>query len=177
MNQTNRMLLFPALVGMAIALALGVYGKLHTPTRVNVHIPVFSSLFTAKLWFASAAALLALVQLLSALGMWGKLGPKTPGWTPALHRWSGRIAFLLVVPVSAQCLYSLGFSTFDTRTLVHSVLGCLFFGVFAVKMLALPKQGLSGWVLPVLGGLVFTILIALWFTSAFWYFTTIGVKL
>lgn len=140
MNQTNRLLAIPALIGAAIAVSLGVYGSLHTPTRVNVHIPVFTSLFHAKLWFATAAALLALVQLVSALAMWGKLGSKTPSWTPALHRWSGRIAFLLAVPVAAQCLYSLGFSTFDTRSLVHSILGCLFFGFFAVKMLALPKQ-------------------------------------
>jgi hypothetical protein len=176
-NQTNRLLLIPSLIGAALAVALGAYGSLHTPTRVNATIPVFSSLFTAKLWFASAAALFALVQLLSALAMWGKLGSKTPSWTPALHRWSGRIAFLLAVPVASQCLYALGFSTFDTRALVHSILGCLFFGVFTVKMLALPKQGLAGWVLPVLGGLVFTLLIGLWLTSSFWYFTTIGVKL
>jgi hypothetical protein len=176
-NQTNRLLLIPTLVGLAIALTLGVYGNVHTPTRVNVHIPIFSSLFTAKLWFASAAALLALVQLVSALAMWGKFGPNAPSWTAALHRWSGRIAFLLTVPVAAQCLYSLGFSTLDTRALIHSIMGCLFFGVFAVKMLALPKQGLAGWVLPVLGGAVFTLLIALWLSSSFWYFTTIGVKL
>ena len=176
MNQTNRLLLIPSLLGAALAVALGVYGRVHTPTRVAVTIPVFSSLFHAKLWFASAAALLALVQLLSALAMWGKLGPKTPSWTPALHRWSGRIAFLLVVPVAAQCLYSLGFSSFDTRTLVHSILGCLFFGVFTVKMLALPKQGLAGWVLPVLGGLVFVLLIGLWLTSSFWWFSENGIK-
>lgn len=177
MSKTNRALLVPFLIGAAVAVALGVYGSVHTPTRVNAQIPIFSSVFTAKLWFASAAALFALIQLLSALAMWGKLGRNTPSWTAGLHRWSGRIAFLLAVPVAAQCLYALGFDTLDTRALVHSILGCLFFGIFAVKMLALPKQGLSGWVLPVLGGLVFTVLIALWLTSSFWYFTTFGFKL
>ena len=60
--------------------------------------------------------------------------------------------------------------------LVHSLLGCLFFGAFTVKMLVLTKQGFAGWILPAAGGLVFTTLIALWLTSSFWFFTTVGVK-
>ena len=108
--------------------------------------------------------------------MYGKLGPNPPAWTGTLHRWSGRIAFVLAVPVAVHCLYALGFSSFDTRTLLHSLFGCFFFGVFTLKMLALPKQGLAGWVLPVLGGLAFTALIGLWLTSSYWFFTTFGVK-
>jgi hypothetical protein len=177
MTRSHRLLLVPVLVGMALSVVLGVYGNLHTPTRVAVNVAGFSSPATVKVWLASGAAFLALVQLVSALAMWGKFGPNAPGWMAPLHRWSGRIAFLLTVPVAAHCLYALGFSTFDARTLVHSLLGCFFFGVFAVKMLALPKQGLPGWALPVLGGLVFTALIGLWLTSSFWYFTTFGVKL
>jgi len=59
---------------------------------------------------------------------------------------------------------------------VHSIAGCLFFGTFTVKMLSLPKRGMPGWVLPVLGGVVFALLVLLWFTSAFWFFSTFGVK-
>jgi hypothetical protein len=69
-----------------------------------------------------------------------------------------------------------GFSAFDTRALAHSLLGCFFFGAFTVKMLILPKRGLPGWALPVMGGLVFTALVGLWFTSSLWFFTTHGVK-
>src|ERR1019366_5800027 len=55
------------------------------------------------------------------------------------------------------------------------LLGCAFFGAFAVKMLILPKRGLPGWTLPLAGAVVFTVLIGLWFTSAFWFFSTFGL--
>ena len=42
-------------------------------------------------------------------------------------------------------------------------------------MLVLPKRGLPGWVLPVLGAVVFTLLVAIWFTSAYWFFGTFGI--
>jgi hypothetical protein len=60
--------------------------------------------------------------------------------------------------------------------LVHSILGCLFFGSFTVKMLILPKRDLPSWLLPALGALVFTALTGVWLTSAFWFFSTFGIK-
>jgi hypothetical protein len=176
-RRTAGLLVVPLLVGAGVALTLGVYGKLHTPTGVAVNVAGFSSAQTVKVWLASGAALFAVAQLLSALSMWGKLGSFSPSWAGTLHRWSGRTAFLLTVPVAVHCLYALGFSSYDTRTLAHSLLGCFFFGAFAAKMLILPKKGLPGWTLPVVGGLVFTALIALWLTSSVWYFTTVGVRL
>jgi Family of unknown function (DUF6529) len=174
---TNLKLLFvPLLLGAFVSVAIGVYANVHTPTGVAVNIAGFSSAQTVKVWLATAATLFALIQLASALAMYGKLTANPPAWTSTLHRWSGRIAFLLTVPVAVHCLYALGFSDFNARTLIHSLLGCFFFGVFTVKMLALPKQGLGGWVLPLLGGLVFTALIGLWLTSSFWFFTTFGIK-
>jgi hypothetical protein len=92
-----------------------------------------------------------------------------------LHQWSGRIAFLLAVPVAVDCLYGLGFQTYSTRVLLHSLFGCAFFGAFSVKMLILPKRGLPGWTLPLAGAVVFTMLIGVWFTSAFWFFSTFGL--
>ncbi len=177
MPPSNAKLLFvPFVIGSLVAVTLGVYGNLHTPTGIAVSVAGFSSPLTVKVWLATGSAVFAVVQLLSASSMYGLFGPGSPAWTGTLHRWSGRIAFLLAVPVVVHCLYALGFSTYDFRTLVHSIAGCFFFGVFTVKMLALPKKGLSGWVLPVLGGLAFTALIALWLTSSFWYFTTSGIR-
>jgi hypothetical protein len=168
----------PFLIGAAVSVALGVYGNLHEPTGIAVNISGFSSQQTVKVWLASGAAAFAVVQLISALVMYGKVpGVRAPHGIGTLHRWSGRIAFLLTVPVAVHCLYALGFSTFDTRTLVHSVAGCFFFGAFTVKMLILPRRGVPGWALPMFGGLVFTALAAIWLTSAFWFFTTVGVKL
>jgi hypothetical protein len=93
-----------------------------------------------------------------------------------VHRWSGRGAFLLTIPVAVHCLYALGFATYDTRVLAHSLLGCFFYGAFTAKMLLLPKKKLAWWMLPVAGGAVFTALVALWLTSSVWYFTTVGVQ-
>ena len=80
------------------------------------------------------------------------------------------------IPVALHCLYALGFQSFDTRVLLHSLLGCFFYGAFTAKMLLLPKKGLPGWTLPVIGGAVFTALIGLWLSSSVWFFATNGVQ-
>jgi hypothetical protein len=79
------------------------------------------------------------------------------------------------VPVVVHCLYAAGFQTYTPRLLIHSILGCLFFGAFTVKMLTLTRKGVPGWALPVLGAVVFTALVGLWLTSSLWFFTTSGV--
>jgi hypothetical protein len=172
-----RPILFVLLVGAAVSVTLGVYGKLHTPTGVSINVAGFSGPLQVKVWLTTGAFALAFVQLLSALAMYGKLPGVTAGDGIArLHRWSGRLAFLVTIPVAMHCLYALGFQSYDTRTLVHSLLGCAFFGAFTAKMLSLTRHNLPGWVLPVLGGLVFAGLVALWLTSAYWFFTTVGVE-
>ena len=176
-DRSGRLLVVPALAGCVVALTLGLYGRLHAPTGVAVDVIGFSSPATVKAWLATGATLFAVVQVVSSLVMYGKV-PRVsaPSWIGGLHRWSGRIAFILTVPVVVHCLYALGFQTFSPRVLVHSVAGCLFFGVFTVKMLALTKRGLPGWVLPVFGGLAFALLVLIWFTSAFWFFSFFGFR-
>ena len=170
-------LVVPCLIGALVALALGIYGRLHSPTGIAINIAGFSSPGSVKSWLATGATALALVQVASALVMYGKV-PRVsaPSWIGGLHRWSGRLAFLLAVPVAIHCLYALGFQHYSTRVLIHSLFGCAFFGAFTVKMLILPKRGLPGWVLPVVGALVFTALVVIWFTSAYWFFSTFGIK-
>jgi len=168
-------LLVPLLLGAAVAVSLGAYGRLHHPTGVAVNVAGFSSPQAVKAWLASVAALFAVAQLVSALVMYGKLPVRAPSWTGTFHRWSGRIAFLTAVPVAVHCLYALGFQDYSLRVLVHSLLGCVFFGAFTVKMLALPRRGLPGWALPLLGGVVFAALIGLWLTSSLWFFTSTGL--
>ncbi|MGV9777318.1 DUF6529 family protein [Streptosporangium sp. NPDC003464] len=170
------LLLAPLAVGGLIAVGLGIYGRVHLATGYAVGPAGFSGPLAMKSWLTTGAFLLALVQLLSALVMWGRIKLDAP-WIGPLHRWSGRAAFLLTVPVAFHCLYALG-AQFDTpRVMAHSLLGCFFYGVFAAKMVALPRRGLPGWALPVLGGLAFTALTGLWLTSSLWFFTTIGVTL
>jgi uncharacterized protein DUF6529 len=171
-------LLVPLVVGGAVSVVLGVYGRVHTPTGVAVDIAGFSGPQTVKVWLATGAVTFALLQLLSALVMYGRVpGLTAPGWTGTAHRWSGRAAFLLAVPVAMHCLYALGFQSFEPRVLVHSLLGCVFFGAFTAKMLVLPRRGLPGWALPLLGGVVFAGLVGVWLTSALWFFANFGVKL
>ncbi|HWM05621.1 MAG TPA: DUF6529 family protein [Actinophytocola sp.] len=163
-------------IGSLIAVAIGVYGAVHEPSGQAFNLAGFSSGLHAKAWLGTVAFALAIVQLLSALAMWGRLpGVRGDGrGTAFLHRWSGRVAVLVSLPVAAHCLYALGFQAFDTRVLVHSLLGCFFYGIFVCKMIALTKDQ-RGWVLPVVGGLVFTGLTGLWLSSSVWFFSEFGV--
>ena len=172
-----RGLLVPLAVGSAVSVAVGVYGRLHPPTGIAVNVAGFSGPQTVKVWLATGALVLALVQLFTALLMWGKVpGVPAPPGTATVHRWSGRLAFLLAVPVAMHCLYALGLQSYDARVLAHSLVGCLFFGAFTAKMLVLPRRGLPGWALPALGGVVFTALVVLWLTSSLWFFSTSGLQ-
>ncbi|MEU4722728.1 DUF6529 family protein [Nonomuraea dietziae] len=166
-------LLTPLLAGALVMVALGVYGRLHTPTGFAVGPGGFSGALPMKSWLTTGAFVLAFVQVVSALSMWGKIGVRIPAW---VHRWSGRVAFVLTIPVAFHCLYALGLQYDVPRVLVHSLLGCFFYGVFTAKMLALPRKGLPGWTLPLLGGGLFAALVGLWLTSSLWFFTTIGVR-
>jgi hypothetical protein len=171
-----RYLLLSATLGSAVAVGLGVYGRLHEPGGIAINVAGFSNLGSVKSWLTTIAAVLAVVQVLSALMMYGRIRMIGGGNAVAfLHRWSGRAAVLVTLPVAAHCLYAVGFQSFDTRVLVHSLLGCFFYGIFVVKMMTLARDGIPGWVLPVTGGFVFTALVGLWLTSALWFFTTFGV--
>ncbi|MEV4221651.1 DUF6529 family protein [Nonomuraea sp. NPDC049725] len=166
-------LLLPLLAGGLIMVALGVYGRAHTPTGFAVGVAGFSAALPMKVWLTTGATVLALVQVVSALSLWGRIGVDIPA---GVHRWSGRLAFLLTIPVAFHCLYALGLQYDVARVAVHSLLGCFFYGVFVAKMLSLRRDDAPGWTLPVLGGLAFTALVGLWLTSSFWFFTTIGLK-
>ncbi|MCZ4609913.1 DUF6529 family protein [Streptomyces sp. Lzd4kr] len=168
------------LVGALVALTLGAYGRAHEPTGRPLALVIgFSGMTPMKAWLATAGVALALFQLASAAWMWGKLptaGP-APRWLGAAHRWSGALAFLFTLPVAYHCLWSLGFSAFDTRTTLHSLAGCAFYGSFAVKMLALRADRLPSWALPLAGGLLFGLLTLAWATASLWYFVQPGLPL
>ncbi|MGE3286500.1 MAG: DUF6529 family protein [Pseudonocardia sp.] len=161
-------------IGLSVTVVLGVYGRVHEPQHFGFSVAGFSNGVSAKAWLASIAFLFALVQLVSALIMYGKLPIKSPSWIGTLHRWSGRIAVLVSVPVAVHCLYALGFSSGSPRALVHSIFGTVFYGAFVAKMIVLQRPKSPWWALPVLGGTVFTGLTVLWLTASLWYFTTKG---
>jgi len=163
-------------VGLAVAAALAAYAKVHPGDGAALTTFGFSGMLQMKAWLTTAAAALVVVQVLSALAMWGRLPgvADPPGWVTGLHRWSGVVAFLITLPVVFHCVWSLGFEDGSTRVIVHSVAGCVFYGVFAAKMLALRLRGLPSATVPVLGGLLAGVLVVLWFSSAYWFFGQSG---
>ena len=165
-------------IGSLVTVAIGAYSGLHDPTGQAFNLAGFSSGLHAKSWLASLVFALTVVQLVSALAMWGRLPGISGGGrvTSVLHRWSGRLAVLVSLPVAAHCLYALGFQGFDTRVLVHSLLGCLLYGIFVCKMIVLTRHDSPGWVVPVAGGILFTTLTGLWLTSSLWFFTQFGLS-
>jgi hypothetical protein len=177
---SRRGVLFGALLlGAGVAVALGVYGRVHSPDFAALPSWGFSGPGAFKSWTASVVLLLALVQLVTALWLYGKLGARrVPAWLGTFHRVSGSLAFLLSLPVAWMCLYGLGFSPdpFRARTFIHSVAGCAFYGAFAAKVVFVHTKRLPGWALPVAGGLLFTAIVVLWWTGARWWFGVEGVK-
>lgn len=168
-------LLVPMLVGALVAVALGVYGRVHDATNETIPLLGFSSMIAMKSALASVALVLALVQVVSALRMYGRIGSGPASRTVArVHRTSGVLAVLVTLPVAYQCLWGIGFESTTTRLLVHSLLGCVFYGFFVAKMLALQIKGVPGWALPWLGGLTFAAFVGIWLTSALWFYTNSG---
>jgi hypothetical protein len=135
----------------------------------------FSDPIHLKSWFATAAVALAVTQLFTAAWIFRKLPWRRPSWIPAVHRWTGRLAFAFTLPVAYHCIFKLGFQTTDNRVLFHSLLGSAVYGGFAAKVLVVRLHGLPGWVLPVAGGTLFALLIGVWYTSAVWFFRLVGL--
>jgi Family of unknown function (DUF6529) len=165
-------LILALLAGCAVALLLGLYAKFHHPAGFSLDVAGFSGPLYAKAWLTTAAVALAVVQLVTGVRITrGTSAPRIA----AVHRWSGRIAILLTVPVLIHCIYALGFQAYSARVLAHSLLGCFVYGVFVAKMLSLLGRNMPRWVIPVLGGALFLGLLGVWLTSAGWLFSTKGV--
>lgn len=167
-TRRNSVLLVAVAAGALVSVGLGVYGRLHEPTFAGLGLAGFSSGAAAKSWVASAAMLLVLLQLASAVLM------NHSARLAAAHRWIGRAAILSTVPVAVHCLYALGFQLGSPRVLVHSLGGCFVYGAFIAKMLVLQRPGAPRWSVPLLGGVLFTVLTAVWLTSSLWFFGTSG---
>jgi hypothetical protein len=171
-------ILVAVLIGAAVAVGLGAFGKIHEPQFFSVSVAGFSSGTAVKSWLATLAVTLAIFQLASAFAMYRLIpGGRMPSWIGTAHVWSGRLAVLASVPVAVHCLYALGFQSGDSRVFFHSLFGCFFYGVFVTKMLLLTRKRLRPWVIPIVGGLLFFVLVYVWLTSALWFFETSGVKL
>jgi hypothetical protein len=166
------------LAGAAVAVLVGVYGQVHDPTGEATITVFFTSTLHFKAWAATLVLVFALFQLFSALWMYGRFGWSVPSWLGSAHRLSGTLALLVSLPVVFHCLWSLGFETDagETRRLLHSLFGCVVYGAFTTKVLAVRLRGMPKWLLPSVGGLLFAAIVGVWLTSSLWFFQNIGFE-
>jgi Family of unknown function (DUF6529) len=154
--------------GALVALTVGLLAN-HDPRSTGYFQLFFSDPIHLKVWFATAAAALAVTQLVTAAWIFRKLPWRKPGWVNFVHRWSGRTAFVLTLPVAYHCVFKLGFADYSDRVMAHSLLGCAFYGMFVTKVSIVRLHRFPRFVLPIAGGTLFAVLLAVWYTSALWF--------
>lgn len=168
--------------GAVVALLLGVFGKAHDPTLDGTTTLGFDTVLAMKVAVSCAIGVLAVLQVLGALWLYGKLGIAAPSWLGTAHRVTGVITLLLTVFVAYHCIWALGLESghlpngekVPLRAVVHGVAGCAVFGAVVVKVTAVRSRRAPGWFLPVAGGLLFALLILVVLTSAVWYLDAKG---
>src|SRR5436190_1493026 len=165
-----RWVLVPATAGALVSLTAGLLAR-HEPRSKGYFRLFFSDPIHLKAGFATAAVVLACFQVFTAAWIFRKLPWPKPAWVNPAHRWSGRLAFLCTLPVAYHCIFKLGFRTPSTRVVVHGLLGCAVYGAFAAKVTIVRLRRFPTPVLPVAGGLLFAVLIGVWYTSALWLYT------
>ncbi|MFD9125659.1 DUF6529 family protein [Kitasatospora sp. NPDC059571] len=161
-----------ALLPLAVTGGLLWFGRAHTPDYT-------SSLFgnqgddanQLKARLGTALLGLALIQLLLALWMYGRLPglPAAPRRVGRVHRFIGLLAFLLSLPIAEHCITAYGVQLTDTRVALHSLAGCFLYGAFAAKVIVVRHRRLPGWAVPLAGGALVVAIALLWYTAAFWY--------
>ena len=135
--------------------------------------PFFNDTLHMKAWLTTAVVVLALGQLLTAARIYELLRfPPKGRWYYAVHRWSGRAAVLLTLPVAYHCVFLLGFGTRNPRVLIHSLLGSALYGAVVAKVFVARSSAFPNWALPVAGALLFSVVVGLWVTSALWLLTS-----
>lgn len=177
-RNTRGVFLGAVVIGALVAVLLGVYGRHHDPASETTIKLFFSTTLHFKTWATTAVIVLVLGQIFGALWMYGKLPlfGTAPDWVGPMHRLSGTLALLISLPVAYHCLWSLGFNPDPggSRRFWHSIFGCAFYGAFVTKVLVVRSKRMPSWALPIVGGVLAAILIAVWLTSSLWFFREFG---
>lgn len=175
-TRSVRWLIAPAAIFAAVALTTGLLARGHQEHQGNFAL-FFSSQFHLMTWLSTVAVGLACCQLLTAAWIFRKLPWPPPPRIREIHRWTGRLAILFVLPVLYWCIFQLGFQTFNSRVLAHSVLGTLFVGAVAGKITIVRLRRFPAWAYLLAGLLVFATLVGAWGTSALWFVRQAGNSL
>jgi mono/diheme cytochrome c family protein len=168
-QRSYRWLAAPLAAFAVVALTAGLLAD-HDPRSKGYFRLFFEDPIHLKAGFATAVVVLACFQLFTAAWIFRKLPWSKPAWVNPVHRWSGRLAFVLTLPVAYHCIFKLGFQDPSTRVLAHSLFGCAVYGAFASKVTIVRLHNFPRWVLPTAGGLLFAVLIGVWWTSAVWLY-------
>ncbi len=168
-------LTLPLVVFVLITLTVGLVARqtVREPYSAPFFRLFFSDTLHMKAGLVTAAVVMACAQLLTAARIYEVLRfPPQGRFYQIVHRWSGRASILLTLPVAYHCIFMLGFGTDSPRVLIHSLLGSGLYGAVVAKVLIVRSSRFAPWVLPVAGGLLFSILLGLWLTSALWFYFT-----
>ena len=179
--RSHRLWLAATLVVFAlVSLSVGVIAK-HNTLAPGLYPPSYLKLFfsdrsTSRCGLRPRHVVLACFQVVTAAHIYERLRLPMGAGVATVHRWSGRLAILLTLPVAYHCIFLLGYGDYSTRVQVHSLLGSVIYGAFIAKVLVV-RGGtrFPGWVLPLAGGTLFAILLGLWLTSSLWFFQNVGV--
>lgn len=156
------------------ALALGWLAW--SPTVPTFHL-FFSDFQHMKIWLATGALVLAGAQLLWAARIYNLLRfPPGGRFYAHVHRWAGRLALLLTLPIAYHCIILVGLTPIDMRVLGHMILGAFFYGVVATKVFLVRWTARAGWLVPLAGGVLFVMLLGLWLTSVPWFVSIYGLS-
>jgi hypothetical protein len=172
-SRSGRIPLLALVLGAAVAILLGVNDRRH-PSSAHLVTLGFDSVIQMKTWLALVVGVLLVGQLVGGLWMYGRLGRPAPGWVGPAHRAAGLLAVLISLPVAYDCLLAFGIQTYAPRVTVHALCGCAVYGALVVKVFAVHSRTSPGWFLPVAGGVLFSLFVAVVLTSAVWYSVQFG---
>jgi Family of unknown function (DUF6529) len=168
------------LFGAVVAVVLYIIGRVHTPDyTASMFGQTGLNAIILKSALATAALALAVVQVLLALWIYRRLplAGRPPKAIRRTHRVIGFVAIALTIPIAIHCFLAYGVNLSDSRHIIHSVLGCVLYGAFVVKVLFVQSRRLPGWALPVAGGLLALLIALLWYSSALWYYNGYSVPI
>lgn len=124
---------------------------------------------------ASVLLGLAFLQLLAIAvgrGWIGGAGRQTRRNAVIWHRVEGYIAFAIVLTIAYYCLKLVPGSVKTARVSVHALLGATVLGLLISKVAIMRFFRRYSGRMPTLGAVLLVAIIAIWISSAGWYFVT-----
>ena len=130
-----------------------------------------------KSYLATALLVLALAQLTViglALGWFGHASPLSRRRLRLFHRFEGYIALLIILTIAYDCVFVIHPRLTPPRVTIHSFLGPAVIGLILAKFVTVRLFPRRFRLLPPMGLSLFIAIVAIWITSAAWYFTSYG---